>query len=316
MREKVLKLLEESDDYISGEMISNKLSISRQSVSKHISKLNEMGYHIEAKHKKGYKYHKVDDIYNKYEIEKEIDNKFNIIFLDSVDSTNNYAKTIAEDKAVIIANTQTNGRGRLGRSWYSEKDKGVYLSIILKPDISVEEAPKLTLLSAAAMLTALRKLTDLDIKIKWPNDLVLKNKKLAGILTEMSLELGSINYIVVGIGVNVGSYLFPDDIKDKGIFLHKYHDISRKEIVVSFLKEFDILYHEFINGNFKTVIDISKEYSVILNKDIKIISKEERIVRAVDIDENGHLIIINEQGERENIFYGEVSIRGLYDYVD
>ncbi len=315
MREKVLRLLEASEDYISGEVISKELSISRQSVSKHISKLNDMGYDIESKHKKGYKYIKNHTLYNKYEIEKEVDG-FDIIFLDSVDSTNDYAKKIAKDRTVIIANTQTKGRGRLGRTWYSEKDKGVYMSIILKPDIMVEEAPKLTLLSAAAMLITLRKLTDLDIKIKWPNDLVLKHKKLAGILTEMSLELGQINYIVVGIGVNVGNYLFPDEIKEKGIYLQKYHDVSRKDIVIEFLKEFDHLYQKFLKGDFKKVIEISKEYSVILNKDIKIISKEERIVRAVDIDEKGHLIIVNEQGERENIFYGEVSIRGLYDYVD
>lgn len=327
MKSKILNILKmRKKEFVSGAEISEMLQISRQAVSKHINNLKKQGYQIESVSRKGHRYVEGEEMYNKAELLSELTTDVmgkEMIFLETVGSTNDYAKNIAmknHDKTVIISDEQTAGKGRLGRQWASEKGSGVWMSIILKPDIVPSEAPKITQIAAAAMVDAIEKVIGDEILIKWPNDLIYKKRKVCGILTEMSAELGEINYVVVGIGVNVNQTNFDSEIKDKAISLRDGKDtnVSRKEIVLNFLSKFEELYNDFIeNGSLKATIEICREKSALLNKEVRIITKsKERNVKAVDINEDGQLIVINEENQKEAVFYGEVSVRGLYEYVD
>lgn len=172
-----------TNEFVSGAEISEALQITRQAVSKHILNLKKQGYNIESVSRKGHRYIEGDEMYNASEILSELNTKAmgqTLIFLDSVDSTNDYAKKVAlknKDKTVIIADEQTAGKGRLGRTWASEKGTGIWMSIILKPDIEPAQAPKITQIAAAAMVQSIESVTQEAITIKWPNDLIYKRKK-------------------------------------------------------------------------------------------------------------------------------------------
>jgi len=327
MKSKILNMLKEkTGDFVSGAEISEALAISRQAVSKHINNLKTQGYDIESVSRKGHRLVETHEMYNKAELLSELKTKRlgqNMVFLDSVDSTNNYAKQMAlkaEDHYVVISDEQTAGKGRLGREWKSEKGTGVWITILLKPDIEPAEAPKITQIAAAAMVEAIEDVTGEDIQIKWPNDLIYKKKKVTGILTEMSAELGGINYVVVGTGVNVNQSTFPQEIEDKAISLKKGlgRNVSRKDIVLKFLEKFEILYDEFIDLKaMPSTIDICRRKSILIGKKVNVITKTaSRQVEVIDINDDGHLVVLNEDNNKEAIFYGEVSVRGLYEYID
>jgi len=328
MKSKILNMLKANENkFLSSAEISEALNISRQAISKHMTQLKKQGHHIESVSRKGHRYvSALEEIYNKAEIVSELQTDVlgkNLIFLETVDSTNDYAKNIAldhDDMTVVLSDEQTAGKGRLGRQWASEKGSGIWMSIILKPDIEPAEAPKITQIAAAAMTEAIESVIGEPIGIKWPNDIIYKKKKVCGVLTEMSAELGGINYVVVGIGVNVAQTQFPEELVEKAISLKMglERTVSRKEIVLSFLKSFEVLYQDFITTkSLKRTIEICKSRSILLNETVRIITKAStRTVKVVDINENGQLVIVNESGEREQVFYGEVSVRGLYEYVD
>ncbi|MCH4890723.1 biotin--[acetyl-CoA-carboxylase] ligase [Acidaminobacter sp. JC074] len=327
MKSKILNILKKREnEFVSGAEISDALNISRQAVSKHINNLKKQGYHIESVSRKGHRLLETTEMYNQSEILSELKTKAmgkELVFLDTVGSTNDYAKKLAmngSDKMVVISDEQTSGKGRLGRHWESEKGTGIWMSVVLKPDIEPSEAPKITQIAAASMVKAIEEETGADIFIKWPNDLILNKKKVCGILTEMSAELGGINYVIVGIGVNVNQSSMPDDLSDKAVSLKMGLDktISRKAIVLNFLQAFEDLYDDFIkNKSLEKTIDICRKKSILIDKSVKLITKAgTRQVQAKDINEDGHLVIVNEDGKEEAVFYGEVSVRGLYEYVD
>ena len=209
MKYRILEELKSRDkEYISGEEISRRLGVSRTAVWKYINRLRQEGYNIESQTNSGYKLVQSPDTLSSFEIQPLLKTRFigrEILYFDSIDSTNSYAKKMGEenikDGTVIIADEQTSGRGRLGRQWMSPKGKGIWMTILLKPHIAPSEASKITLAAAYALCTALDK-CGLDVRIKWPNDIVVNGKKLCGILTEMSADMDIIKYIVVGIGLN------------------------------------------------------------------------------------------------------------------
>lgn len=328
MQSKILNILKENlDAFVSGQTISKRLNISRQSVSKHIKKLKESGYPIESVSKKGHRLSGEDvSFYQAVEIMSE--NKASkigksIIYLESVDSTNNYLKNIAfkaEPFTVVLSDEQTLGKGRLGREWASQKGTGIFMSILLKPDIEPSQAPKITLIAAAAMTKALESVTDMSVGIKWPNDLIMNQKKVCGVLTEMSAELGSVNYVVVGIGVNVNQESFPETLREKAtsLFLEGKQIYSRKKILLEFFMAFEKLYEDFIKHHtLRKTMEVCKEHSILLNKEVYLQTKaDKRKVKVIDFNEAGHMIVLNENHEEEAVFYGEVSVRGLYGYID
>ena len=325
MRDKIVKLmLDNKEDFISGEEISKQLGISRTAIWKHINTLKENGYNIEAVNRKGYRLvENPDDILNYANISHGLNTKFvgnEIIHLNTINSTNTYAKTIAEEKengVVIISEEQTMGRGRIGRQWKSNKGEGIWMSIILKPNIKPTKAPFITLIAGASITKALNNI-GIDTKIKWPNDIIINNKKIAGILTELSSEIDMINYVVVGIGINVKTLEFDDEIRNIATSIYKEgYDNSRVDIVRNILQEFEYFYSKYIeNDDNDEVIEVCKKYSAIIDKQIYIINNDEReLVKCIDLNKEGNLIIETSDKEIREIISGEVSIRGVKGYV-
>lgn len=329
MKRKVLEALKKNKEtFISGEELSRKIGVTRTAVWKHIKQLKEEGYEIESVSRKGYRLLKEPDTLDPNALVIEVGSncigKY-IHHFDSIDSTNTIAKKMAAEGAfegtVIIAEEQTGGRGRLGRSWISPKGTGIWMSIVLRPNIEPTEAAKITQITAAAVATAIRKVTGCNVGIKWPNDIIIHKKKVCGILTEMSAELNSVNYIIVGIGINVNVDFedFPEEVRKiaTSIKICSGKEVSRKDIVKEILHEFQKLYVDFIeNKNIKKSIHICKNYSVTLGKQVKIKNRDkEMIAEAVDLTEDGQLVIKNEWGEIQTVISGEVSVRGITDYV-
>lgn len=328
MENEILKLLKDNrDGYVSGQDISNKLGVSRTAIWKHINQLKEIGYEIESISKKGYKLVDSPDLLTLEEIQPYLYTKLigkNIIHFDSTASTNLKAKEIGDkiesNGTVIISEEQTNGRGRLGRAWVSPKYKGLWMSIILKPELSPMEAAKLTQIGAAAVIKALKEF-NIDALIKWPNDVVINSKKVCGILTEMSAELTKINYIVMGIGVNVNieEKDFPEELRDiaSSLLIEHGGKINRQELTAKILNNFEALYLDFLSSSsMKESIDICRSFSAILNKEINII-KNQVVTPALvkDIDDEGRLLVEYLDGRTEWLISGEVSIRGKESYI-
>lgn len=326
MKNKVLKILKDSEDFISGEEISKEFHMTRAAIWKYINMLKEDGYVIESIPRKGYKLVYLPDILTYEEVGKYLDTDFigrNIYYFDLINSTNIKAKEIAlEEKegTVLVSEEQVGGKGRLGRQWLSPKGKGIWMSIILKPNVDPMKVAKITLLGAAAVHKALANM-NIKSQIKWPNDILIDGKKISGILTEMSAELNMINYVIMGIGINVNldEEDIPEDLKDKAtsIKIIEGKEIDRKRLLANILNELEKLYIDFRDKDTITkAIDICKANSILIGKEVRLIRGEEiRFGKALDINEEGELVVEFEYGAIENIYSGEVSVRGLEGYV-
>ena len=315
MKSKILEILEKSEGYVSGEVISKEIGISRAAIWKHIKKLREQGYEIGSKTNEGYKLIKTPDYLTGFELERilftDIIGK-KVLFFEEVDSTNNKAKQIASEEkegTVVISEVQTSGRGRRGREWNSPKG-GIYISFILKPNIPPERAPQLTLVSSLALAETLNSMDKkLDAKIKWPNDILIKGKKISGILTELSSDIEKINHIVVGVGVNLNTD--KNALPETGTSLKTEmgENVSIKLFLKLFLEHFDLVYKEYITNGINKIIERWRFNSDTLGKKVKIIGMNETFEGlAKDIDENGALIL--KTGEKEiKVYSGDVSLR-------
>jgi BirA family biotin operon repressor/biotin-[acetyl-CoA-carboxylase] ligase len=234
----------------------------------------------------------------------------NVVYLEKVDSTNNYAKNNdLSNGSLVTCEEQTTGRGRLGRRW--ESKKGMCMSIVIIPEIELSQISKITQVCAAAVAKALEEL-EIDSHIKWPNDIFLNGKKICGILTEMKTEKDKYPYVVVGIGMNVNNDNFPEEIKDiaSSLYMETGNIFEKSLIAAKILNNFEQLYNEFIKGNFKESLNICREKSYVIGKNINLI--ENNFVRkatAVDIGSEGELVVITEDGNTEKIISGEVSVR-------
>lgn len=246
-----------------------------------------------------------------------------IILLDETDSTNLEAKRHQDEDSsngmVFIAEQQNQGRGRLGRSWVSPKETGIWMSILLKPEFSPESASQITLLAALAAADAVRTVTGLDCQIKWPNDLVVNGKKVCGILTEMGASEDRIQYLVTGIGINVNTEYFPEEIREMASSLKIEGGSSyiREDIVAELLNHFEFYYEEFSKTtSLKNMVNYYNSILINKGKKVKIVGNPTTdIGEALGIDETGRLLVRMDDGEERAIVSGEVSVRGLYGYV-
>lgn len=234
----------------------------------------------------------------------------NIVYMPVCDSTNEVAKRNLDlsHGTVFIADSQTNGKGRLGRSWASEKKSGIYMSILLKPELDPESVPQITLVAAVAVCRAL----GCNTKIKWPNDIVIGTRKVCGILTERVD-----NSVICGIGINVNTKSFPEEISDTATSLYietkEKHDVDYICAIV--MNEFEILYDRFIDEGFIAIVDEYKSCCVTLNRDVVVIRGGDEIsAYAYDISPTGELMLETDDGDIE-VQSGEVSVRGIYGYV-
>lgn len=322
MKNEVLKILKNNmDRYTSGEDLSRILGVSRTSIWKYISSLKNEGYEFDSSTKLGYKLINCPDIVTFNEVEGLLTTSFmgrNYIYYESINSTNTKAKELAKSGAesgtVVISEQQLSGRGRLGRTWFSDKGKGLYFSIILRPNLSPLDISKLTLVGGAALCKALYSFGIVS-KIKWPNDIFINGKKASGILTEMSGELSQINYAIMGIGINVNTSIdeLPDDLKDiaTSVFIETNKVFDRKALLAKILNIFEELYLDFeSSGCLKESLDICRENSLVLNKTVNCIGPRDTFTaKAKDISDDGELIVELPDGSIKNILCGEISIR-------
>lgn len=325
MKSKIINIFfNQGKEFISGEELSKQLGVSRAAIWKHIKALREEGYNIESVNKKGYRLlEKPNDLLTLQNIGYGLETKFmgkNILHFDTLGSTNDYARSVANDEkdgTVIISEEQTKGRGRLGRGWKSKESEGIWMSIILKPDIIPYEAPFITLIAGSSIVKALDNL-GIRTLIKWPNDIILNGKKICGILTELSAEIERVKYVIPGIGINVKTMEFPDEISGVATSLYKEgYKVSRVDIVKNILMEFEKLYTDYIDNKSKEkTLDICRNYSAIIGKKVYVIKGDNKeLVDCLDINEAGNLIIKTKEGIEKEIVSGEVSIRGEKGYV-
>ena len=318
-KELLLILKNKPEQWISGESISAKFQVTRSAIWKHVRKLRDEGYEIQSSPKLGYILSKTPEKPIPDEIQEglqtEIFGKTEWVYLPETDSTNRVAKDLAlknsPEGTLVIAEKQTQGRGRLGRQWFSPADDGIYISLILRPAIPPQEAPKLTLLTAVAVADAVIDLTALPVHIKWPNDILINDKKMAGILTEINSEMDRVNYIVVGLGFNVNTPYFPDEIKDMAtsLFLETGQKWSRIKLVQAYLQSFEKYYKLFKKSGFDPVLKRWKELTHMIGKPIKVVMLNEQYHGVVqDIDPDGALILKDPNGKIQRIICGDVTL--------
>lgn len=309
------------ENFISGESIAGELKISRTAVWKHIQTLRKNGYEILSSERRGYKLKDAPDILLPSEIQIGLDTQIigkEMHYQPSVDSTNQLAKKLAyhgaADGAIVVAEEQTGGKGRLDRNFYSPRGKGIWFSIILRPNFLPKDAPKFTLMAAVAVAETMTRF-NLKAEIKWPNDILHDGRKLVGILTEMTGEIGRIDYLVIGVGINanISRDEFPKELRDIASSLSeiKGGEISRVEFFRALLEEFDKLYREVNAAGFDKIIERWRKYNVTLGKDIRVISAssdDSFTGKAIDLNHDGALVVETADGLRA-VYAGDVSIR-------
>ena len=322
IKEQILTLLEEEQgNYISGERIGNRLQVSRSAIWKAIKDLKKSGYQIDAITNKGYCLLKDADILREERIRFYLEDslsELNVMVRSSVTSTNALVKENAakgeKEGLILIADHQTQGRGRYGRTFFSPDGSGVYFSILLRPQMRADDAPSLTTLAAVAVARGIEKVFADLVEIKWVNDLFFNGKKICGILTEGSfdMETNGMEYVVVGIGINVYEPQggFPVELESIAGSLAHQKEIkkdNRNRLVAECINYFFEYYYNFSR---KKYLDDYRKRSMILGKQIEVIKGEAyQLAKAVDIDAECRLLVEYPDGKQELLSSGEVRIR-------
>lgn len=326
MKEEILRLLRSADGYISGQELCNRFGVSRTAVWKAINQLKEAGYEIEAQQNKGYRLMAAPDLMTEAEIKSLMHTEWvakEVLYFDTIDSTNTKAQELAEkgypSGTLVVADKQESGKGRRGRSWVSPSGTGIFMTLMIKPDINPNNASMLTLVAALAVAKAITSVTGEEAMIKWPNDIVVNSKKVCGILTEMNAQFDYINYIVVGIGINVHNESFPEEISQMASSLmieaggKRFH---RAQIIAETMSYFEQYYDTFLKT--QDLSALVREYDELLvnrNKSVRVLDPKEPFDgKAMGITPKGELIVDTWES-RKLVSSGEVSVRGIYGYV-
>ena len=322
MKNKILSILLSSNDFVSGQSLANQLGVSRQAVWKGVNALKEDGYEISSTPNRGYKLVSSPDFLNVEAIKTHLNTELigrEIIVLDSVGSTNDYLKELGNngcrEGVVVTTREQTQGKGRLGRTWLSKRDENIAFSILLRPKVSPGGIVTVTHLAGLAMCKALRETTGLDCKIKWPNDIVVGSKKLVGILTEMTAEFDAVEYIVIGIGINIDQVVFPEEIeyKSTSILLETGRHYDKNRLFAKFL---DRLEGELLRNDLRmsqTALNEYKDLCATIGKSVTFTRGSRKINgMAVGVSENGELKVMLSDGSICNVYFGEVTVQGIY----
>lgn len=314
MKEKILDCLSKESDYLSGDQISKNLGISRQGLWKHIQELKDFGYEIEAVPHLGYRLQSCPDKLFPWEVWRNLHTKFmgkKIEYFDYLSSTMNLAMQLGMQGAahgtLVLAESQTKGRGRLGREWFSPKHKGIYLSLILRPAISPVASPILTLLSAVSICESVKKVCALDAQIKWPNDVLIHNKKLAGILTEMNAEVDKVNFVVIGIGLNVNNDKKSLIAQATSLKEQLDEQVNRIALLQELLSRIEENYFLLEKKGNKAIIDKWRNFTLTLGKRVKVYCQDKHLEgMAQDIDVDGSLLIRKDSGVIAKVTSGDV----------
>lgn len=326
MKEEILRLLRSADGYISGQELCNRFGVSRTAVWKAINQLKEAGYEIEAQQNKGYRLMAAPDLMTEAEIKSLMHTDWvakEVLYFDTIDSTNIKAQELVEkgypSGTLVVADKQESGKGRRGRSWVSPSGTGIFMTLMIKPDINPNNASMLTLVAALAVAKAITSVTGEEALIKWPNDIVVNGKKVCGILTEMNAQFDYINHIVVGIGINVHNESFPEEISQMASSLmieaggKRFH---RAQIIAETMSYFEQYYDTFLKT--QDLSALVREYDELLvnrNKSVRVLDPKEPFDgKAMGITPKGELIVDTWES-RKLVSSGEVSVRGIYGYV-
>lgn len=322
MQKKILDILLNTDDFISGQEISERLGVSRQAVWKSINALKEKGYEIQSVTNRGYRLVSSPNYLNESSLKSLLHNKIigkNLIVLDSVDSTNDCLKKLgnegSENGTVVVAREQTKGKGRLGRTWQSKKDDGIAFSVLLRPNVAPSEVSAITPLAGLAVCKAIREYTKLDCVIKWPNDIIVGRKKLVGILTEMSAEFDAVEYVITGIGINIDHTSFPEEIafKATSLLLETGRHIDKNEFLACVLEHLE---NEFVKNNLELTPTALSEYTDLcatVGRSVTFQRGTRRISgMAVGVSEHGELKVMMSDGTICLVNSGEVTVQGIY----
>lgn len=306
-------------EYVSSRTICETFQTSRTAIWKHVQSLQKQGYSVEAVPSKGYRLLETDDFVSAYEIKDYIQAKVFgklIAYRESVDSTNSAARQLADqgepEGTLVIADEQTHGRGRFQRKWYSPAKSGIWMSLILRPNLSIVEAPRLTVLTAVAVAKTLTKLSNQQAYIKWPNDILFDGKKVCGILTEINVEGNQINYVIVGIGINVNLRQdeLPISLQPSVCSLQSFvhQPLKRARVVANILSTLEDLYITCLkSGDFTGVMNYFKIHNVTLGHVVEIQSGSSRLAGIVeDIDDYGALVIRTTDHQIKKIYSGDI----------
>lgn len=330
LKDSILLELKRTEGFVSGQVLCEKYDVTRAAVWKAIKQLEAAEYEIEAVTNKGYRLVSSPNLLSESEIKSYINTGWlgSIIHcFDVIGSTNVQVSTEAEAGAreglLVVADRQQSGKGRRGRSWQTPEGVAVAMSFLLRPDIDVVNASMITLVSALAVASAIKALIDnpSEVAIKWPNDIVINGKKVCGILTEMSMQMDYVNYIVVGIGINVNNTSFEEEIEAiaTSLYLENRREcVSRARLIGKICEYFERYYEIFMKTqDMSELVDLYDELLVNVDKTVKILDpKGEFVAVASGIDSKGRLVVSREDnGEVEHISSGEVSVRGIYGYV-
>jgi BirA family biotin operon repressor/biotin-[acetyl-CoA-carboxylase] ligase len=303
-------------EYVSGEELSERLGFSRANTWKYIKKLINDGYKIDAAPKKGYKLISSPDKFFGYDVSGSLSTnvigKNNVYYYDILESTNDKAYQLAESGAgegdVILAEQQTRGKGRMGREWVSPPGVGLYFSIILRPAAPITRLPSVTLMASASIVKVLRDIYNINAGIKWPNDIYMGDKKIAGILTQIKAQQDMVDFVILGAGINVNT--LKADLPSLGTSLRECADklFERKEVLKYVIEMIDKDYSDYVNRGFIPELEDIKKYSLILGRRVSVEVYDKTINgEAVDIDVTGALIV-KTGDEMRKVFSGDVML--------
>ena len=318
---KILSALRANPDGVSGTELADKLRISRAAIWARIEELRRLGYDIEAGPHSGYRLIGVPDVLHADDLIARL-GKTKVIgrdvrIFEQTTSTNDVIERLARDGVkegvVVFAESQTKGRGRLGRKWISPTHKGLWFSLLLRPDLRPQEATQLTVASATALRRAIHSETGLNPEIKWPNDILVHGKKVAGILTEMSAELDRVRHIILGIGVNINMSAgeFQPELRKfaTSLKIESGRTISRADMATAILRELDGDYARICGGLFAEVADEWEAHCTTIGRDVTIRIGERRLRgRAESLSDEGALLLRTEHGHLESITGGDVTL--------
>ncbi len=319
-REAALQALKKGE-WISAGVLGEILEVPVAMVEGVIQAIQAEGYEVDLSPDKGYRLRMSPDLLSPVEVcsglTSHVFGREHYFYYQEIDSTNNRALELASagypEGTVVVAEMQTAGKGRRGRSWYSPAEKGIYVSIILRPPLPLHEISRVSLVIAVAVAETLEKELSLPARIKWPNDILINKRKIAGILSEAAVNMNGIQYIVTGIGLNINNSLqdFPGDLRTDptSVLVEKKRPVSRVKILQRLLTLLEAHYFQLLEGDFAGILKTGKSLSLVLGQEVKFDTASGPMVgRAVDLDENGSLLVRDEFGVVHAVISGEINI--------
>ena len=322
----ILARLYRAGDYVSGQELCAQLGVTRTAIWKIINQLKAEGFGIESVPRRGYRLESFPDVMVPEAVGACLDTRWAgqvQCYYEETGSTNTEIRSLAEQGAphgtLAVANAQNKGKGRRGRVWTMQPDTSIAMSLLLRPDFSPSHASMVTLVMGLAVARACTEVCGVDVRIKWPNDVVCGGRKISGILTELSTEVDYINYIVVGVGINCAQTSFPPEIADTAtsLLLESGKPVNRARLIAACMKWFEHYYDTFAGDG--DLSALSEEYNALLagkGNTVRILTPgDEHTGISLGINQRGELLVQRPDGTIEEVYAGEVSVRGVYGYA-